>query len=381
MTSTDNKRTSPYDFIPTPERTSEDDLGDRVPTGHHRLASDFYSGTLQVEMVTTTEVLVPDAYIEVEDDHVTKSTRRDQAGKPLIPATSVKGMLRSAYEAVTNSRLGVLDKEKVKKNKKELSEAHQPALKLEKLSPADRVFGWVSEAGADNALSSYMGQLSVGPIAFKSGDGILNSKRTLKVLSSPLPKPSALKHYANGSKIKGRKIYPHHRDWKVAAATTHLRQKNNQTFDDVIPAGVTFTFQISLRNVSPTELGALLFVLEPRQSGNDSSQSSQKTANDFQHRLGGGKPLGFGSVQLKVTTCEVAVGEEWIRALSELRDPTWTKSEDIDRLKADFTHNLKKSADAIREKFLAAGAGKPTSELQYPTPQRRPNRGPHSKPK
>jgi len=366
MPSTDKTPPSPYDFTPTPKRNLGSDLGDRVPTGHHRLESDFYTGTLLVKMTTTTEVLVPDAYIQIDEiGHVTKSTRRHLDGKPLIPATSVKGMLRSAYEAVTNSRLGVLGVlgEQVRQinSAVKMDKEHKPATKLEELSPADRVFGWVSESGADNPLSSYMGQLSIGPITCDYESGIKKETRTLKVLASPMSDPRALKHYADDSAIKGRKIYPHHQNWKVTGATTNQQGRLNQTFDDVIPANITFTFQISLRNLSAAELGALLFVLEP--------------STHFHHRLGGGKPLGFGSVQLTVTKPEATTGAEWTKALKELRDPTWMTQKDLEELRTNFTDVVANGQKVIREKYLGGGAGKPTSELQYPAPQRPQNRG------
>src|SRR5262249_53330867 len=43
----------------------------------------------------------------VKKGHKDFPVRVDADGKPLVPPTSIKGMLRSAYEAVTNSRLAV----------------------------------------------------------------------------------------------------------------------------------------------------------------------------------------------------------------------------------------------------------------------------------
>jgi len=53
-------------------------------------------------------LLIPDAAEMSEDNgHNTYPVRLGADGKPYLPPTSIKGMLRSAYEAITNSRLSV----------------------------------------------------------------------------------------------------------------------------------------------------------------------------------------------------------------------------------------------------------------------------------
>ncbi|TWT63726.1 TIGR03986 family type III CRISPR-associated RAMP protein [Rubinisphaera italica] len=105
---------NPYNFIPTPERNCTDEkLGDHTPSGHHIYFQDRYSGTIEVQLTTKTPLLNVDASTAKPDDaklHQTFVMKKDVAGNPVLPATSIKGVLSSAYEAVTNSRMRILEK-------------------------------------------------------------------------------------------------------------------------------------------------------------------------------------------------------------------------------------------------------------------------------
>ncbi|MFO0878144.1 MAG: TIGR03986 family CRISPR-associated RAMP protein [Gemmataceae bacterium] len=101
---------NPYNFVPAPPRkVNHPELGDRKPVGHHRYHADRVSGVIRVTMTVKTPLLLPDAgaAINGKDDHKTFPDRLDADGKPLVAPTGIKGMLRSAYEAVTNSRMAV----------------------------------------------------------------------------------------------------------------------------------------------------------------------------------------------------------------------------------------------------------------------------------
>jgi CRISPR-associated protein (TIGR03986 family) len=103
---------NPYNFVPALPRKNETlgDLGDREPSGHDRFHAELLSGKLHVKMTVKTPMLLLDtARVEVENDHKTFPVRVGKDG-PEINPTAIKGMLRSAYEAVTNSRLSIFGK-------------------------------------------------------------------------------------------------------------------------------------------------------------------------------------------------------------------------------------------------------------------------------
>jgi CRISPR-associated protein (TIGR03986 family) len=109
---------NPYAFVPAPPRDAyqlqPDDpdapgLGDALPVGHHRLHEQLWTGRIGVKLTVITPLLVLDpsrATIDPDSKHATYPVlRRD--GSPHLASTAVKGMLRAAYEAATNSRLSV----------------------------------------------------------------------------------------------------------------------------------------------------------------------------------------------------------------------------------------------------------------------------------
>lgn len=100
---------NPYNFIPAPPRKTDDpDLGDGKPAGHDRYRPNLWSGRIAVSLTTETPLLLPDAARATEHDgHKTFHVRIGPDKRPYLPPTTIKGMLRSAYEAVTNSRMGI----------------------------------------------------------------------------------------------------------------------------------------------------------------------------------------------------------------------------------------------------------------------------------
>jgi CRISPR-associated protein (TIGR03986 family) len=106
---------NPYNFIPAPPRkTGHAELGDHKPAGHDRYADELWSGRIAIKLTTQTPLLTLDAAraesFDKEPEHKIFPTRLGTDGQPFLPPTSIKGMLRSAYEAVTNSRLAVFEK-------------------------------------------------------------------------------------------------------------------------------------------------------------------------------------------------------------------------------------------------------------------------------
>lgn len=237
----------------------------------------------------------------------------------------------------------------------------KPATSIQELSPADRVFGWVNQQGS----GAYKGQLRISAVECKtegasadfSPDGI-----PLAILGQPKEQQARFylaknqqgdpldrgtskeEGYTENQGLRGRKVYPHHRgtmergDWdnpmedrtqqeglhqeyrrpKIEAQEQpnnrpklkgqkqqkyqEQRDDQNRSIKEWVNPGVVFSFEIEVINLSPVELGALLWLLD-----------LPKYCSDIEsyHRLGGGKPLGFGSVKIQITETDLRTGQEW----------------------------------------------------------------------
>ena len=189
----------------------------------------------------------------------------------------------------------------------------QPAVDFDSFSSAERVFGWASngKVEAPRNQTAFAGHVRFSPVYCKSPDPIekFESGRILAILNSP--KPSMARFYAgvrhqNGevffdpktlkkkalydgkSTVRGRKVYPHHGSFDSSSPQwqSSTKTKVNQSILDWIKPKTEFEFSIQFRNITPAEFGALV--------------ASIQTGEGQCHRLGGGRPLGFGAVSLKV---------------------------------------------------------------------------------
>ncbi|CAN5809713.1 hypothetical protein BH20ACI4_BH20ACI4_15480 [soil metagenome] len=102
---------NPYNFVPAlPRDVTNPELGDKQLCGHDHYVSDKLSGKLTVTMTVETPLIVLDTArmsLNANDPKHKEFPVQIENGKPFINSTAVKGMLRSAYEAVTNSRMSV----------------------------------------------------------------------------------------------------------------------------------------------------------------------------------------------------------------------------------------------------------------------------------
>lgn len=213
-----------------------------------------------------------------------------------------------------------------------LDRSLHPARWLEELSPADRVFGWASQEGS----GAYRGRVRVDAVSCTIDNAIETFEGNglpLAILAEPKPQQARfyvgdlrgnvpvaqpdgrLKEqagYTRGKILRGRKVYPHHTAlpagyWSVSGSGVipeyrrpeDKRDDQNRSIGGWLRPGATFEFDCWVSDLSDVELGALGWLLSlPEQ---------------HHHRLGGGKPLGFGSVRLEIVGASVRNGADWRR--------------------------------------------------------------------
>ncbi|MGH2543570.1 MAG: TIGR03986 family type III CRISPR-associated RAMP protein, partial [Ardenticatenaceae bacterium] len=177
----------------------------------------------------------------------------------------------------------------------------------DKLCPACRTFGWVRGSTGEQAIRIAYASRVTFRLARRVNDAG-SFTNTLAILSTPKPtttrfylaptnsKPSGgrsdkeVGYDAINRKLRGRKVYRHHGSQLSEKEYARREQSNqNRTVRDVQREGSVFEFEVGFENLAEVELGALLWTLE---------------MEGWHHRLGFGKPLGFGSAQVEITKLE-----------------------------------------------------------------------------
>jgi CRISPR-associated protein (TIGR03986 family) len=236
------------------------------------------------------------------------------------------------------------------------------------LCPACRVFGWVHEEAS--RLGKRERVAYAGRVRFSQGelegqadtlDG--DAGITLAILSTPKPtttqfyllkgeEPDGHVTYSDKeARLRGRKVYRHHGQAPSQHAggqyeyerVDGTKDDQNRTVHGVLKAGATFKFSVDFENLAPVELGALLWSLELEEG--------------MHHRLGYGKPLGFGSVRVTVYTLEVLDPQ---RRFGTLHDDGWqtdlekTRAEwqtDLEKTRAEWVKRFKEQMAAVYERW------------------------------
>jgi CRISPR-associated protein (TIGR03986 family) len=254
----------------------------------------------------------------------------------------------------------------------------RPASRIEELSPADRVFGWVlgdvdDQQGARKNLTAIRGLLRVEPVtcnstAENSVETFSGAGLPLAILAAPKPQQGRfyvattpqgkaqddqlskiVAGYNNGKGLRGRKVFPHHSRlpddfWenpledRTQSANApwqeyrrpkkdgqEQRDDQNRSILGWVKPGAEFSFNIHVMNLSRVEIGALLWLLSLPE-------------NHF-HRFGGGKPLGFGSVRLSVEKCEL-----WTEESLRERYRSWSSQSSPQNILEDCMNAFKKTS-------------------------------------
>jgi hypothetical protein len=251
-----------------------------------------------------------------------------------IPANSLRGMVSNIAEALSQSALRVLEDKPLNASKSDRTKvplgttydyfpadilplAEQRRANGSKntsgqplLTPAEILFGVVEEGkDTDNSAIALKSRLKFHDALPKDGVSIaLEEEITLKILDTPKPPAPAMyfldsrnpRYFIEKTKLdrnihqpRGRKVYLHHQQPDIAAQkwiTAGVNDRNDRANQKMkctpIAAGQSFCFHIDFENLTSAELKVLETSLTPHP--------------DFRHRLGLGKPIGLGSIHVKI---------------------------------------------------------------------------------
>lgn len=260
----------------------------------------------------------------------------------------------------------------------------RPATSFSEFSPADRVFGWVSQD--DETVQrlehpAFRSPLRVGPVRCISDDAVERCGQALSILGQPKPQqgrfylgnsdgtaqePRLSKEqsgYRVGNRIRGPKVYPHQQRGVVDQhAYSNSLTNQNRTIESQVKVGTTFECDLHVTNLTAFEIGALVWLLN-------------LPPHNFL-RLGLAKPLGFGSVRVEIDPqhTRVARGDAWTASLA--RGDRQPAGESLNPLQEQFQKTITSVHSTLLPSFLKVTSGLGDVPVHYPAVQgQAPNAG------
>jgi hypothetical protein len=275
----------PYDFVPFPKERPDRKQG----AGQDKLNPRLLSGTLELTLHTLTPVHVGLGYSDFIKAGNQEYLAALQASKPireegttrrryLIPGSSLKGAVRSIVEAITRSCIRVTQG----RHRPYIPQGYGGCMSVNDLCIACRLFG----------AQDYQGHVSF--------EDAVAPKGSLVLLGTPLLWTPARggrglpPRYLQGNQARGRKFY------------AHARPASGADPRACIKSGAELPLRIHFLNLSEAELGILLTAL------------GQHPSHPFPIKLGGGKPVGLGSVQVIPQRINLLQGADALKATGRL---------------------------------------------------------------
>lgn len=267
----------PYEFIPFPKTSPTLDR----PAGHDQYRPELLHGTLFLTLTVKTAVHVSTGVVVMGSDignnriPLIKTMVQDTDQKLSIQGSSLKGCIRSVYEAITNSTLAVI----TSRYRSQIPPDRLPCRKKEALCPASRVFGALDWQGL---------------VEFSDAKCQSTGFATGFMPSLYRPRPDQRRAYFTQGKVAGRKFYYH---------TVRAIDKGQNQGIPVQEAAkeYTFTTELHFKNLKSAELGTLLVVL------------GQDPEYPIALKVGGGKPIGMGTMTVTVDAINQTQGKQSLR--------------------------------------------------------------------
>lgn len=236
----------------------------RPPQGHERYHPHTVSGQLEATLIVATPLHVSSGRIRMRRGRkpplVRELTRVN--GQPCVPASTLKGVVRSVVEAITRSCVRV-----TRAPTAQLPRGAASCRDKDNLCLACRMFG----------AMGFEGHVRFGDAVLREGKGNLSIAR-MPALYAPRGRTRA---YFAGREVKGRKFYKHGQT--VTQANTPV---------EVLLPESQLTFSVRFDNLTPGELGVLLTALGLGKP-------------ELVLKLGGGKPACYGSALASLNNLQV----------------------------------------------------------------------------
>ena len=279
---------NPYRWVTVSNRPVEHD----VPHYHHTFSG--LSGRIWCALEALTPFLIGDGQNPIQ------FVRHRHNGQPYIPATSLKGAIRSLVEVVGNGTVPF---------SVSVGRQHQPA-------NARQNRGAVSQLDTVTGTFGYLHQgdsnVFTGLICFSNAEisTKINSMSHWHQYDVAVGQPKTSHRAFYPGNIK-RKFY-HHHPGATQLVAPHPGITQTTTVRPA-PPGTSFHFTVDFTNLRDDELNLLLYCLaleeqvtvrlSPAALGRD--EGSVELNGPLRHKMGGAKPHGAGSVHIRITKMQL----------------------------------------------------------------------------
>jgi len=345
----------PYDFAPWPSNPVV--RQDALAFAHERFREGRLHGECRFELSNETLLLVASG--DRDEDEPKRFVARE--GQPVIPGSSLKGMVRAVFEAITPSCIPILSfryATKVMPMKAEPLANQRRDLKAcsdwTALCPACVLFGMVARK------SVFKGRVRITDAVLVDNQTKYRMGIAIPVQGVPRPKErdhrSRFPNYFPAGRMAGRKFYHHWSDPPKTAPRPkkHDGRSHKENAAEPLEAGHRFQFRVQYQDLEPQELACLLLAITLKP--------------DWAHKLGAAKAFGWGSCRVKLTGWRTwtpakryrswAASEAWetdIAKLAAQRDAL---------LKQSLTSDVKAAFDAMQP--LLDWVGRPNVRYGFP---------------
>ena len=249
----------PYDFVEIEPLSPQDR---QSPKGHEQYHADTVSGCVEATLIVATPLHVSSGRMRMrkgEGPPLVKELTRVN-GRPCVPASTLKGLIRSVVEAITRSCIRITHA-----RSNQLPRGAGECRDKTNLCLACRMFG---------ALG-FKGHVRFSDAVIREGNVAI---ARMPALYAPRKRTHA---YYAGNKVKGRKFYKHGRP--VTQADTPV---------EVLAPRSQLGMEIRFENLIPDEIGILLTALGLGEV-------------PLMLKLGGGKPACYGSAVVSLQDLQV----------------------------------------------------------------------------
>ncbi len=285
----------PYDFVPIAPLSGEDR---ERPQGHDRYQPNTVSGRMAAILVVATPLHISSGRMRLSSGQGTRLVREITRtnGRPCVPASTLKGTIRSVVEAITRSCVRITRAVGLPSGASECRDKANLCL-------ACRMFG---------ALG-YEGNV-------RFDDAVLDGDRAIRIarmpaLYAPRTRTGAYSDAKRG--LRGRKFYYHGRTIT-----------ESQTPVETIVPEARLPFNVRFDNLAAADVGVLLTAMGLGQP-------------PLVLKIGGGKPACYGSVIILPAEFEVWPG-----------DGTAYTEYDVGSATTDMREYIKESTGLIQQDQL-----------------------------